>query len=425
MDSGPYRVIAASVTSRPSAARGTGAFCVAEWRRLAAFYGVIALLHVVGWGLYLHHAPLHPGLVGLGLIAYLLGLRHAFDADHIAAVDDTVRLIMHQGRRPLGTGFFFSLGHSTIVLLLSVAVASAAASVAQDLPGLRHLGGWIGASLSGTFLWVIGLLNVRVLLDVLKVVRSARTGPHTHGHLEELPARRGLLDRMLGRRMRQLVTHSWHMYPLGLLFGLGFDTASEIALLAMTAGAAGGDLPVAAVLALPILFAAGMSAMDTTDGVLMVMVYDWAFVNPLRKIFYNLAITCLSIAVALVIGSVELAQVLVGALDLGGPAARFVTGLDFGDMGYAIVALFVVAWLASVAIWRFGRPGGARHAREGPGEAASHSHPHTHDSGSRHSHRDFHSIRPSPEQALAAPAQSRARGARAGPVAGNGAPDGS
>ncbi len=313
-----YRAVTAHGASLLGPRRRTLAFTASEWRRLAGLYGVIALLHVLGWGLYLHYVGHHPALVGLGFVAYMFGLRHAFDADHIAAVDDTVRFMLQKGKRPLGIGFFFSLGHSTIVLALAVGIIFAATTVKQELPELKNLGGIIGASVSGTFLLLIGILNLVVLLDILKVWRQAKTGQHSHVHLEELLARRGLLNRLFGGRLERIVNHSWQMYPLGLLFGLGFDTASEVGLLAMTAGASAGDLPVAAVLSLPILFAAGMTAMDTTDGVLMTKAYDWAFVNPLRKIFYNITITSLSIVVALVIGAIELLQVAIRMLDLDG-----------------------------------------------------------------------------------------------------------
>ena len=317
-------------------------------------YGVIAALHIAGWGLYLHHLHSHPALVGLGFAAYMLGLRHAFDADHIAAIDDTVRYMLQRGEKPIAVGFFFSLGHSTIVLGLSVATAFAATFVRDELPALKSIGGAIAASVSGTFLWVVGVLNLLVLIDILGVWKNARSGTHDHRHLEELLTKRGLLHRLFGRRLRGVLSHSWQMFPIGLLFGLGFDTASEVALLAMMAGASVGALPVSAVLCLPILFAAGMSLMDTTDGVLMVKAYRWAFMNPLRKIFYNLATTGLSMVVAFAIGSLELLQVLIGVLDLRGPFPDFVAALDFGVLGYFIVVFFFIAWTSSFAVWRFG-----------------------------------------------------------------------
>jgi nickel/cobalt transporter (NiCoT) family protein len=360
-------------------------FSADEWMRLAGLYGFIGLLHVVGWGLYLHYATDYPALVGLGFVAYMFGLRHAFDADHIAAIDDTVRYLLQKGKKPLGIGFFFSLGHSTIVLCLAVAIAFAASAIAQELPALKNIGGILGASVSGIFLWIIGILNLLVLVDILGVWNKAKTGTHDHHHLEELLSKRGLVNRLFGGRVQKLLNHSWQMYPLGLLFGLGFDTASEVGLLAMTAGASAGNLPIAAVLALPILFAAGMSLMDTTDGVLMSKAYNWAFLNPLRKIFYNITTTSLSIVVALVIGTIELLQVLIHMLDLHSPLFDFVGGLDFGMLGYVIVGLFLAAWGLSVALWKFGRMEERYSVSYG-----MHSHPHRHDGGTLHAHKHVH-----------------------------------
>jgi high-affinity nickel-transport protein len=332
-------------------------FSPAQWRRIAGLYIVVALLHGAGWGLYLRFAAQHPALIGLGFVAYLLGLRHAFDADHIAAIDDSVRYMLQKGRAPLGVGLFFSLGHSTIVVGLALALAFAGTAIKQELPRLQNAGGVVGTGVSGVFLWIIGLLNLLVLLDLLKIWRQARTGGHNHGHLETLLAQRGLLHRLFRGRFQQVMSHSWQMYPLGILFGLGFDTASEVGLLAMTAGAAAGNLPVAALLSLPILFAAGMTLMDTTDGVLMSKAYNWALLSPIRRIFYNVTTTGISVAMALVIGSIEILQVLIGVLGLHGSLSDRVAGLDFGKLGYFIVALFLLAWGASVAMWKFSRFG--------------------------------------------------------------------
>jgi high-affinity nickel-transport protein len=339
----------------------------------------------VGWGTYLHYVSRYPQLVGLGFVAYMFGLRHAFDADHIAAVDDTVRFMLQKGKRPLGVGFFFSLGHSTVVLALSVGVAFAATAVKAQMPQLENIGAILGAGVSGIFLWTIGILNLFVLLDILKIWQTAKSGTHSHAHLEVLLQKRGLLNRLFGGRLQRLMNHSWQMYPLGLLFGLGFDTASEVGLLAMTAGASAGDLPVAAVLSLPVLFAAGMTAMDTTDGILMSRAYDWAFINPLRKIFYNITTTGLSVAVALGIGSVELLQVCIGMLDLRGPFFDFVASLNFGALGYLIVGMFLLAWALSVAFWKFGRIE-QRYSLQ----AESHAHAHTHAGGIEHFHDHLH-----------------------------------
>lgn len=365
-------------------------FTAAEWTRLAGFYGFIAVLHIVGWGLYLHHAASHPALVGLGLAAYMFGLRHAFDADHIAAVDDTVRYLLQKGKKPLGIGFFFSLGHSTVVLLLAIGIAFAASAVKESLPELKSVGSLIGAGVSGVFLWVIGILNLLVLLDILKVWQQAKTGTHSHAHLEQLLVSRGLINRLFGGRLQKLMNHSWQMYPLGLLFGLGFDTASEVGLLAMTAGASAGDLPIGAVLSLPILFAAGMSVMDTTDGVLMSKAYNWAFLNPLRRIFYNIATTSLSIAVALVIGTIELLQVFIHLLALHGGVFDFIAELDFGLLGYFIVGLFLFGWALAVVLWKFGRVEEQYGTIETTASRTPHIHAHSHDGDVTHSREHPH-----------------------------------
>jgi len=360
-------------------------FTPGEWKRLAGFYGVIAALHVVGWGLYLHYAGTHPALVGLGFVAYMFGLRHAFDADHIAAIDDTVRFLLQKGKRPLGVGFFFSLGHSTVVLALSVAIALAAGAVVTHIPEMKDIGSLIGVTVSGAFLLLIGVLNLTVLLGIVGVWRQATRGTHSHHHLEELLRQRGLMNRLFGGRLSNAIQHSWQLYPLGVLFGLGFDTASEVALIAMTAGAAAGNLPLGAVLCLPLLFAAGMSLMDTTDGVLMTKAYNWAVSNPLRKIFYNIVTTGLSVVVALVIGGIEVLQVAIRLLNLEGPFFTFVAEIDFGVLGYLIVGLFLLAWGVSVAIWKFGRVE-ERYAQPG----AMHAHAHRHPDGTEHSHRHVH-----------------------------------
>jgi nickel/cobalt transporter (NiCoT) family protein len=360
-------------------------FSRVEWTRLGALYAFIAILHILGWGTYLHYAARYPQLVGLGFVAYMFGLRHAFDADHIAAVDDTVRFMLQKGKRPLGVGFFFSLGHSTVVLALAVGIAFSASAVRAELPQLKDMGAIIGASVSGTFLWIIGILNLLVLLDILKIWQKAKKGTHSHAHLEELLQKRGLLNRLFGGRLQKLMNHSWQMYPLGLLFGLGFDTASEVGLLVMTAGASAGDLPIPAVLCLPVLFAAGMTVMDTTDGVLMSKAYNWAFLNPLRKIFYNLTTTGLSVAVALLVGTIELLQVLIGMLDLHGRFFDAIAAVNFGVLGYLVVGMFLLAWGLSVAAWRFGGIEQRYSMRSEP-----HSHTHTHDGGLEHSHDHLH-----------------------------------
>jgi high-affinity nickel-transport protein len=327
-----------------------------EWLRLSAFGGAVLLLHALGWGLFLYYSRHDPALAGLGTLAYTFGLRHAFDADHISAIDDTTRFMLQKGKRPLGVGLFFSLGHSTVVFGLAFGLAVAAKAVQSRIPEFQHVGGTIGAGVSGVFLWVIGILNLIVLLEIIRIWRRMKQGTYHREHLEELLLQRGLVNRLLGGRAQKFINHSWQLYPLGLLFGLGFDTASEVGLLALTAGVATGKVSFWAVISLPILFAAGMSLMDTTDGALMSKAYGWAFSSPLRKIWYNITTTGLSVAVALLIGTIELLQVLSDRLGWKGAFFDFLNGkLDFGVLGYLIVGMFLLAWLGSVVLWKVRR----------------------------------------------------------------------
>jgi nickel/cobalt transporter (NiCoT) family protein len=312
-----------------------------ERLRLSGFAGAVAALHVAGWGLFVYYSRAYPALAGLGTLAYTFGLRHAFDADHIAAIDNTTRKLLQQGKRPLGVGFFFSLGHSTIVFSLAAGLALATKTVDARIPDLRSYGAYVGAGVSGTFLWIIGVLNLIVLVDIVRIFLELTQGHYDREQLERRLLDRGFMNRFLGR-FAGLIRHSWQMYPLGVLFGLGFDTATEVGLLAIAAGVAAHQIPILAVLSLPILFAAGMSLMDTADGAFMSQAYGWAFSNPIRKVYYNITVTSLSATVALVVGSIELLQVLTGRL----------SGLDFERLGYAIVALFVLTWAVSVAIWK-------------------------------------------------------------------------
>ena len=326
----------------------------AEWARLGAFGAAVLGLNVVGWGLFVFYAHGNPALAGLGTLAFTFGLRHAFDADHIAAIDNTTRKLLADGKRPVGVGFFFSLGHSTIVFSLAAGLALAARTVNSEVPGFREYGGYIGASVSGTFLWIIGILNLIVLVDIIRIFREMRGGAYDRERLENRLLERGMMSRFFGRFFR-LIDHSWQMYPLGLLFGLGFDTATEVGLLALAAGVATHSIPILAILSLPILFAAGMSLMDTLDGAFMSQAYGWAFSNPIRKVYYNITVTSLSVVVALVIGTVELLQVFVTKFGLSGRGWDTLGNLDFETLGYGIVALFVIMWAASVAIWKLRR----------------------------------------------------------------------
>jgi nickel/cobalt transporter (NiCoT) family protein len=302
----------------------------------------------------LHYVHRYAPLAGAGLTAYLLGLRHAFDADHIAAIDNTTRKMLAQGRRPMGIGFFFSLGHASVVFALVVALSLATRAADTRIPAFQHYGGYVSAGVSGTFLWIIGILNLVVLLDVLRIFREMRGGQYDRERLENRLLERGMMSRFFGRFFR-LIDASWKMYPLGLLFGLGFDTATEVGLLALAAGVATDTVPLAGILSLAMLFAAGMGVMDTLDGAFMTGAYGWAFSNPVRKVYYNITVTSLSIVVALAIGTVELLQVLSARLELSGGFWDWLNGLDFEALGYFVVALFLVMWAGSVSIWKLRR----------------------------------------------------------------------
>jgi nickel/cobalt transporter (NiCoT) family protein len=323
-----------------------------EWLRLSGFGGAILFLHLLGWGLFLFFARHNPALAGLGSLAYTFGLRHAFDADHIAAIDNTTRKFLQDGKRSLGTGFFFSLGHSTIVFSLAAGLAIATKTVNSKIPAFRDYGGYIGASVSGTFLLLIGLLNLFVLLDILGVFRAMKRGAYDEQRLEQALQSQGLMSRFFLKRVGDRIDASWKMYPLGVLFGLGFDTATEIGLLAIAAGVATHNVPFLAVISLPILFAAGMCLMDTADGAFMSHAYGWAFSNPIRKVYYNITVTSLSVTVALVIGMIELLQVTAAKFSLSGGFWAFLDNLDFGKIGYAVVGLFIATWAFSVILWK-------------------------------------------------------------------------
>jgi high-affinity nickel-transport protein len=335
--------------------RWTRALNRSEWIRLSWFGGAVLFLHLLGWGLFLYFARHNPTLAGLGTLAYTFGLRHAFDADHIAAIDNTTRKFLADGKRSLGVGFFFSLGHATIVFSLTAGLAVAAQTVDSRIPSFQDYGTSIGASVSGTFLWIIGLLNLFVLLDILRIFRDLRRGSYDQDELEERLLDRGFMNRFFVGRLARRIRASWQMYPLGLLFGLGFDTATEVGLLAVAAGVATHGVPFLAVLSLPILFAAGMSLMDTADGAFMSHAYGWAFSNPVRKIYYNITVTSLSVAVAFAIGSIELLQVASTRLGLSSGFWGWLNGLDFGLLGYVLVGLFVLTWGVSAIVWKAAR----------------------------------------------------------------------
>src|SRR6202140_1523739 len=321
-----------------------------ERRRLAGFFGGVGLLHVAGWGLLFAAAAGQPTILSLGGLAYTFGLRHAFDADHIAAIDNTTRKLLQDGRKPVGVGFFFSLGHSTVVFIVAAALGLAVKWIVDGR--LRGVGGILGTVISGGFLVLIGVLNLVVLLDIVRVYRRLNAGGYDDTSLELDLTAGGVMSRIFGRLFR-VIRHSWQMYPIGFLFGLGFDTASEVAILAISAGAAAKGLPFVAVIALPLIFAAGMSLMDTADGAFMAKAYSWAFTSPVRKVFYNLTMTSLSVFVALFIGGMEIIQALIQAFDLKGGIVGAIASFDLvGRAGYFIVAAFVLAWVAALMIYK-------------------------------------------------------------------------
>jgi high-affinity nickel-transport protein len=324
--------------------------------RLVALGAVVLALHALGWGgVWWLAGPEHPMLLGLAGLAYSFGLRHAFDADHIAAIDNTTRRLMHEDVRPLGVGLYFSLGHSSVVFLMTLAIALATQAMTTGLPRLHEIGQYVGTTVSGLFLYVIGFVNLLVMVDVYRVFRRVQRGDGDAAELEARLRQRGFVTRWLGGLFR-LVTRPWHMYLIGFLFGLGFDTATEIGLLTTAGIAASQALPLAGVLTLPIVFAAGMSLMDTVDGVLMCGAYGWAFANPLRKVFYNLTVTGLSVAVALLVGTIELLSIAASRFTaLHGGVWDAVRGWDSQAMGVLVAALFIASWLVSLGVWKLGR----------------------------------------------------------------------
>jgi nickel/cobalt transporter (NiCoT) family protein len=357
-----------SVREQPASRwrRLCGSLDAGQWRTVAMMTTVVLGLHVVGFFLLIavvapHHYRLGASgafAVGTGVTAYTLGLRHAFDADHISAIDNTTRKLMAEGKRPMSVGFFFSLGHSTIVFalafLFSIGVKALGGQVENDGSQLHNVTSWIGTGVSGAFLYIIAALNVVILLGIVKVFGQMRSGHYDEQQLEQQLNSRGLMNRFLGR-FTKTISKPWQMYPIGVLFGLGFDTASEVALLFIAAGAAGAGLPFYAILCLPILFAAGMSLLDTIDGSFMNFAYGWAFSKPVRKVFYNITITGLSVAVALVIGTIEIVGLLAEKLDGQGPFWAWWENIDINTLGFIIVGMFVATWAIALAVWHFAR----------------------------------------------------------------------
>ena len=335
-----------------------------EIPRLLGMFGFIAALHVIGWGLFTHYNSIPLILntrgsdnslvyAGAGVLAYTFGLRHAFDADHISAVDDTTRYLLQKGKRPLGVGFFFSLGHSTVVFGFVTALALIASRATGFQEAFQGPGGIIGTVVSGLFLYLIAALNLAVLRGIFRAWRQAKCGEYSLEEFDLLLAQRGFMNRIFKGRYNKFINDSWQMYPVGLLFGLGFDTATQVGLIAIAGSSAiAGGLPPLAIIALPILFAAGMSLMHTLDGVFMSKAYSWAFVNPIRKIYYNITTTSLSIFVAFVIGTIELLGLLSDRLGLEGQPWDFIGSIDINLAGRVIVGIFFVVWIGAILNWK-------------------------------------------------------------------------
>jgi len=322
--------------------------------RTVLLYAGLAAVNVGAWLWAISAFQRYPLLLGTALLAYSLGLRHAIDADHIAAIDNVTRKLMQEGKRPVTVGFFFSLGHSTVVVLASVAIAATAMALNSRFSAFRTVGGVIGTSVSAAFLLLIATINLFILAALYRTFRRVRAGQaYEPEDLQPLLAGSGLLARVL-RPLFRMIRNSWHMYPLGLLFGLGFDTATEVGLLGISAAEAAKGMPIWSIMVFPALFTAGMSLVDTTDSVLMVGAYGWAFRRPIRKLYYNLTITSISVLVALLVGGVEALGLFAERLRLSGGLWDFVALLnhDLGSMGYLIVGVFVLSWGASVLIYR-------------------------------------------------------------------------
>lgn len=329
----------------------------ALWPRIGLLYVLLLAANVGAWGWAFAAFADQPVLMGTALLAYVLGLRHAFDADHIAAIDNVVRKLMQDGRQPIGVGLFFSLGHSSIVIIASAIIAASAAALQGPLQQYHDVGGLVGTLVSAAFLLVIGVANLFVLGGIWQAFRRARAGHPVHEEeLAALLAGRGLLARLF-RPVFGLVSRSWHLYPVGFLFGLGFDTATEIGLLGISAAQAAQGLNFWTIMIFPALFTAGMTLMDTTDSVAMVGAYGWAFTRPLRKLWYNLTITAASVVVALFIGGIEALGLIGDRLGLVGGVWDIVASLNgnLGAFGYAVVCVFLVGWLLSTAIYRLRR----------------------------------------------------------------------
>lgn len=322
--------------------------------RIIGLYLALAFANLAAWGWALTTFRAYPVLLGTAVLAYTFGLRHAVDADHIAAIDNVTRKLMQDGKRPVTTGLYFSLGHSTVVFLASVAIAFTASALQGPMANFRAIGGVVGTGVSALFLLAIAGANILILVSVSRMFKRLRRGEAVGDtELDSMLSGGGLLARLF-RRLFGLIRASWHMYPLGLLFGLGFDTATEIGLLGISAAGAAQGLSIWSILIFPALFTAGMTLIDTTDNILMVGAYGWAFVNPVRKLYYNMTITFVSVAVALVVGGIEALGLIASQFGLAGGIWRLIAALNrnFTALGFVIIGIFAVSWILSIAIYR-------------------------------------------------------------------------
>ena len=324
--------------------------------KVIGIYVLLIAFNITAWGLAIAgFAVQYPALLGTALLAYTFGLRHSVDADHISAIDNVTRKLMQENKRPVAVGFFFSLGHSTIVVALTIAIAIAATFIQSSIPMLKNAGGLIGTSVSATFLFVIAIINFLVLWEIFQAFQKVKRGEEYNDQtLDEFLNQRGLMGRFF-RPLLRIVDTSWKMYPVGVLFGLGFDTATEVGILGIAAVEAGKGLPVWAILIFPALFTAGMCLIDTTDGILMLGAYGWAFVKPVRKLYYNMNITLVSVLVAVVVGTIEVFSIIAMEFNLSGGIWDYLGNLDFGMLGSIIIGLFIASWLISTIIYKVKR----------------------------------------------------------------------
>lgn len=321
--------------------------------KIAIIFSILLTVTALGFSAVFVIGKIAAVLAGLGIVAYVFGLRHGVDADHIAAIDNTTRKLMQEGKRPCTVGMWFSLGHSTVVVALIIGLIVATRAVATNIPALQSAGAVIGTLVSGSFLWIIGFINAVIVIGIYKIFQTLKQGKLNQAELDNLLENRGFMNRFF-RPLFKIISKPWHIYPVGVLFGLGFDTASEVALIAISVGiGVSTNIPLYYILILPLMFTCGMVTIDTADGVAMRVAYGWAFLNPIRKIYYNLTVTVISVLVAWAIGTVELLQVLSSELNLNGLFWNWLNTLNFEMIGFGIVLIFILSWLVSFGYWQY------------------------------------------------------------------------